>query len=177
MENIILGLLLLQSRTIYQLRKRINEGLNLMYSCSTGSIQAAIKKLLKSGYICVSEIAEKGKQKKLYTITDEGKTKFNAWVNGLIDSNTAKNPELAKIYFMGFAERENRVKSIENHIADLRKTCCELEKICKTGENMSAEMQENEIFFFQLQSAKYGYDFLQFNIEWYSRLLRLIGSN
>lgn len=177
MENIILGLLLLQSRTIYQLRKRINEGLNLMYSCSTGSIQAAIKKLLKSGYICVSEITEKGKQKKLYTITDEGKTKFNAWVNGLIDSNTAKNPELAKIYFMGFAERENRVKSIENHLADLRKTCSELERICKTGENMSAEMQENEIFFFQLQSAKYGYDFLQFNIEWYSRLLELIGSN
>ena len=39
MENIILGLLLLQSRTIYQLRKRINDGLNLMYSCSMGSIK------------------------------------------------------------------------------------------------------------------------------------------
>ena len=59
MDNIILGLLLLQSRTIYQLRKRINEGLSLMYSCSMGSIQAAIKKLLQSGYIKVSEIEEK----------------------------------------------------------------------------------------------------------------------
>ena len=61
MENIILGLLLLQSRTIYQLRKRINEGLNLMYSCSMGSIQAAIKKLLKNGYITSNEISENGK--------------------------------------------------------------------------------------------------------------------
>ncbi len=55
MENIILGLLLLQPRSIYQLRKRIEQGLNLMYSCSMGSIQAAIKKLLASGYIVVSE--------------------------------------------------------------------------------------------------------------------------
>lgn len=64
MENIILGLLLLQSRTIYQLRKRINDGLNLFYSCSMGSIQAAIKKLLRNGYISISEKIEKGKLKK-----------------------------------------------------------------------------------------------------------------
>ena len=48
MENIILGLLLLKNRTIYELRKRINDGLNLMYSCSTGSIQAAIKNYCKT---------------------------------------------------------------------------------------------------------------------------------
>ena len=87
MENIILGLLLLQSRTIYQLRKRINNGLNLMYSCSTGSIQAAIKKLLRSGYISVKEINENGKLKKLYSITADGKKQFDLWVNSPIDSN------------------------------------------------------------------------------------------
>ena len=117
MENIILGLLLLQSRTIYQLRKRINNGLNLMYSCSTGSIQAAIKKLLRSGYISVKEINENGKLKKLYSITADGKKQFDLWVNSPIDSNLSKNPELTKIYFMGFAEKESRIKLLENHIA------------------------------------------------------------
>lgn len=46
MDNIILGLLLLENRTIYQLRERIRKGMDLMYSSSMGSIQAAIKKLL-----------------------------------------------------------------------------------------------------------------------------------
>lgn len=64
MDNIILGLLLLQSRTIYQLRERIDKGLNLMYSSSTGSIQAAIKKLLNSGYIDFEETVENGRRKK-----------------------------------------------------------------------------------------------------------------
>ena len=172
MENIILGLLLLQARTIYQLRKRINDGLNLMYSCSTGSIQAAIKKLLKSGYIDVCEISENGKLKKLYTITDEGKKYFNTWVNSPIEKNAAKNPELAKIYFMSFSEKENRINLIEKHIEDLQKMYFELDKICKYGESMSTQLQENDILFYQLQTAIYGRDLMQFNIEWYSNFLK-----
>ena len=174
MENIILGLLLLQSRTIYQLRKRINEGLNLMYSCSTGSIQAAIKKLLNSGYICVSEMIENGKLKKLYNKTDEGKSYFNAWVNSPIEGDAPKNPELAKIYFMGFSDKCNRITLIENRIKDLQKMYCELDKICVEGDNMSKQLQNNDILFYQLQTAKYGRDLMKFNIEWYGRLLNSI---
>ena len=174
MENIILGLLLLQSRTIYQLRKRINEGLNLMYSCSTGSIQAAIKKLLKSGYIEVKEITESGKLKKLYSITDEGKICFNTWVNSPIDNNAAKNPELTKIYFMSFAEKKNRLSMIEKHIDELQNLYSQLDVICKNGEDTSKQLQGNEILFYQLQTAIYGRDLMQFNIEWYKNFLEYI---
>ncbi|MDE7164294.1 MAG: PadR family transcriptional regulator [Clostridiales bacterium] len=177
MEYIILGLLLLQSRTIYQLRKRINEGLNLMYSCSTGSIQAAIKKLLKSGYIRVDEIVENGKQKKLYSITEAGKTQFNAWVNSAIDNNAGKNPELAKVYFMGFSEKDNRIKLIQNHIHELQNALSTLENICEDGEDILADSQENDILFYQLQTAKYGRDLIRFNIDWYNKLLENIREN
>ena len=176
MENIILGLLLLQSRTIYQLRKRINEGLNLMYSCSTGSIQATLKKLLKCGYICVSEIAEGGKNKKLYSITEEGTKYFNSWINSPIDGKVSKNPELAKIYFMGFSQTGVRANLIENYLNELRKIHSELEKICAEGERMSTEFPENEILFYQLQTANYGRDLMKFNIEWYRNLLNNIRS-
>ena len=55
MDYIILGLLLLSRRTIYQLRERIEKGIDLMYSSSMGSIQAGIKKLLSSGLIDCEE--------------------------------------------------------------------------------------------------------------------------
>ncbi|MCI8369764.1 MAG: PadR family transcriptional regulator [Clostridia bacterium] len=177
MENVILGLLLLQSRTIYQLRKRINEGLHLMYSCSMGSIQAAIKKLLRHGHISFSEIYENGKLKKIYSITDIGKNYFVDWLSSPIDNDTVKNPELSKIYFLGFAEKETRIKLIENHIADLEKVCSDLEKICENGKICSSGMVNNDIFFYQLQTAIYGRDFVKFNIEWYNRLLNNLRSN
>lgn len=63
-DYIILGLLILSNRTIYQLRSRIDKGLNIMYSSSTGSIQAAIKKLLNNGYIDYRDIQDNGKKKK-----------------------------------------------------------------------------------------------------------------
>ncbi len=170
MDNIILGLLLLRARTIYQLRKRIESGLNLMYSCSTGSIQAAIKKLLNGGLIGVDETVENGKLKKVYHITEKGKAQFHSWVNGAIESHAVKNPELAKIYFMGFADKETRVKSIENYIVELEKMYSDLDKICSDGDEMFAASQENDVLFFQLQAAKYGRDFMRFNIDWYSRL-------
>ena len=81
MDYIIWGLLILSNRTIYQLRSRIDKGLNMMYSSSTGSIQAALKKLLNSGYIDYHEFQDNGKQKKEYCITEAGRQSFHQWVN------------------------------------------------------------------------------------------------
>lgn len=174
MEYVILGLLALQPRTIYQLRKRVNEGLNLAYSCSTGSIQAALKKLLNGGYIGVNGIEEDGKAKKLYSLTNMGKEYFYDWINGAFASDAPKNSELAKIYFMGFADRENRVKAIENHVADLQIILSSLQKILEDGERFSAEEKKNDILFFQLKTAEYGRDFIKFNIDWYDRFLKAV---
>ena len=43
MDHIILGLLLLSNRTIYQLHERIEKGLHMMYSSSMGSILSVVK--------------------------------------------------------------------------------------------------------------------------------------
>lgn len=171
MEYIILGLLLLQSRTIYQLRKRINAGLNLMYSCSMGSIQAAIKKLLKNEYITFQETNENGRLKKLYIITNNGKKYFNYWINSPFEKETTKNPELCKIYFMGFTEIKNRKSLIENHISYLKIIYSDLDKICQEGERNHLALK-NDIFFYQLQTAKYGRDLMLFNINWYTNILK-----
>ncbi len=173
MENIILGLLLLQARTIYQLKKRINDGLSLMYSCSTGSIQAAIKKLLKGGHISVAEVCENGKNKKLYSITTEGQKQFYAWLNSPIDCSSKG---LTKVYFMGLSEKQVQAKLIESYIHNLQKDYAQLDKICKEGEAMSIKLPENDVLFFQLQTAKYGRDLTHFNIVWFKRLLKNIRS-
>ena len=134
----------------------------------------SIKKLLKSGCTVFDEKIENGKVKKLYSITLEGKRQFDLWVNSSIDIGNAKNPELSKIYFMGLAEKETRIKLIEKHIDDLKIVYSDLEKICSEGDVLSNEMQENEIFYFQLQTAKYGRDLMKFNIKWYKKLLKNI---
>ncbi len=70
MENLILELLLLQRRTIYEIRKKLAANMDLLYSCSTGSIQAALRKLLVNGGVQINEVMEGGKTKKYYEITE-----------------------------------------------------------------------------------------------------------
>lgn len=171
MDNIILGLLLLSSKTIYQLRERIAKGLNLMYSSSMGSIQAAVKKLLNCGDIQYEETTEDGKYKKIYSITDSGKQHFFDWVNTPMSIQSSKNPELAKLYFMGFSAEENRRKILEEHISQLKEHYAALDIICKDGKNINIPDEFRDIGFYQLAAARYGRDFMRFNIEWYEKLL------
>lgn len=172
MNHLILGLLLLSSRTIYQLRERIAKGLNLMYSGSTGSIQAALKKLLRCGYIQYEEAVENGKYKKIYSITDIGRQHFFQWLNTPMSAQGSKNPELAKLYFLGFTEAERRREILENHISQLEEEYRALDAVCRKGESLSLPAGQRDIGFYQLAAARYGRDFMLFNINWYRQLLK-----
>ena len=171
MDTIILGLLLLQSRTIYQLRERIGKGLYLMYSSSMGSIQAAVKKLLCAGYISYEECVEKGKYKKIYVITQKGRQHFAEWVNAPMETQNMKNPELSKLYFMGYSEKENRSGSIETYLSGLREQHRLLCMICEEADGSGVPVEYQDVFHYQLVAARYGRDLMKFKIEWYEKLL------
>ena len=171
MDNIILGLLLLHSRTIYQLRERISQGLNLMYSSSMGSIQAAVKKLLNYDYISYEEVVENGKYKKVYSITESGKLYFFEWINSPLEIQNIRNPELAKIYFMGFSDKKNREANMEEYLSHLTKQYNALRIICEEADRINVPEEQKDIFFYQFETARYGRDFMKFNIEWYTNFL------
>lgn len=172
MDTLILGLLLLKSRTVYEIRLRIRSGLNTMYSDSMGSIQAAIKKLLRKGYIVYSENVESGKYKKIYSITDEGKAYFNNWINTPIAVAQNKNSELTKLYFMGLSDTALRLERIEKHIYELKKQKAILDNVYEQGKNMQVEEQFRELFKYQFLSAQFGIDLIQFEIDWYEKLAK-----
>ncbi|MDR1003054.1 MAG: PadR family transcriptional regulator [Oscillospiraceae bacterium] len=172
MDNIILGLLLMCNRTIYQLRERIDKGINLMYSNSMGSIQAAIKKLLNCRFIRYEEIVENGKYKKVYFITESGSHHFFEWINAPIEEQSPKSPELAKVYFMGFSDKKNRETSIREHLIFLNEKYTVLTAICEEAENIEVAEENKDILNYQFISALYGKELIKFNIDWFENLLR-----
>ena len=66
MDTIILGFLMIQASTIYELRQSIKNSLSTVSSDSTGSIQAALKKLLSKNMITFKERVDTGVNKKVY---------------------------------------------------------------------------------------------------------------
>ena len=134
MDKIILALLFLRSRTVYELKVKFAGDLGLLYSSSTGSIQAALKKLLAAGFICCSEAVESGRLKKIYEITDEGRAEFHRWINSPFDDGGNRNPELAKLYFMGLSDKDSRAERIRGRIAALKVYHESLQVVYKDGQ-------------------------------------------
>lgn len=172
MEYILLGLMMLKPRTVYEFRRCIGAGLNLMYSCSTGSIQAGLKKLMKEGNISCQETVDHNRKKKVYSVTDAGRAYFAAWVNDPMKAMGEKHPELAKLYFMGFSAPKLREENIRALLSELEENYAVLCAICSQGESMEVPPEAREILHYQLASARFGRDLMQFQIGWYREFLR-----
>lgn len=171
MDSLILGLLILKSRTIYEIKEKIKSGLNLMYSNSMGSIQAAIKKLLEKGFIECIECVESGKFKKQYSITEAGREYFEDWINTPMRASQNKNADLSKLYFMGLSDPKTRAERIGTYLQSLQKMYDSLEMIYNEGKKMTVNQDFTDILTYQLLSVKYGMDSILFNIEWYKKLI------
>jgi len=138
MEIIILGLLMIQRCTIYEMKKRIETTFSSISSNSTGSIQSAVKKLLSRGMIAYDEHVENGVNKKVYEITEAGKAYFVDRLSRPM-LYKEKNMELGKLFFMGFAPADSRAGLVDAYIAELRKEKSKLEEIhARTGDRDAA---------------------------------------
>lgn len=173
MDNLILGLLLLKSRTIYEIRKMLSSSsMQLLYSCSTGSIQAALKKLVANTYVTSEEVKEHGRKKKLYTITEAGRVHFEQWINTEFSIDSNRNPELTKFYFMGFSKEEFRKERLEKHIDNLRKAYECLCMVYEEGKKTVAPKEYEDVFRYQLLTVKYGIDSAAFQMEWFENIMK-----
>ncbi len=173
MNELILGLLLINNLTSYEIKKALKNGMSMIASDSMGAIHISIKKLLKSNYITVEECTNNGRLKKIYSITNEGRKYFELWVNSSIEVSSKRNSELRKLFFMAFSDEENRKLRIEKYIDDIKFEKYKLEQIKEHSINKLNKLPDEykEIAFFQMQTIQYGLDCLDFDIAWYQSLL------
>lgn len=116
MENIILSLLLIKSMTVYEMRTFIQQCLATICSDSLGSIQAAIKNLIRKNCILYREYTENSINKKEYNITDIGLAQFKEWIQIPMNLQKIRNMEEGKFFFLGMATKEVRIKSLNGYI-------------------------------------------------------------
>ena len=173
MEHVVLGLLMIQSLTLYGLNRAFKQGISLFYSASYGSLQAAVKNLLGKGWIVFEEEVAQGRNKKVYSITEPGRRAFYEWMLDDIPANKLEVTALSKVFFLGLVESEEQKRQIVQEI---------LNKV-EIVQNELSEMQQQisryevpdpyrEIFQYQMKTLDYGLQAHAFAREWFLALLR-----
>ena len=177
MEYLLLGLLILSPMTGYELQQFIKKNLALICSHSAGSVQTALSKLEKEGKVTASEILTGKRRKKKFFITDAGRSAFSGWVSQPMQAEKVKNMELARLFFAGLARPEERLVAIRNYIRQMKETCQILCAIREQFQYLNRRERPPgtdwpQVLRFQGYTIQYGIAAAEFEINWYSRLLR-----
>ena len=177
MEYLILGLLILTPMTGYELQQFIKQNLALICSHSAGSVQAALGKLVREGYVTAAETTEGRRRKKTYSITDTGRAAFSRWVAQPMQADRVKNMELARMFFLGLASPHSRTAAIRDYIRQMEETGALLRAIRERFRHVREPplppgQDWDTIFRFQGYTIEYGIAAAEFERDWYCRLLR-----
>lgn len=176
MEYLILGLLILSPMTGYELQQFIKKNLALICSHSAGSVQTALSKLEKSGKIMGSETSEGRRTKKIFAITDVGRSAFSDWIAQPMQADKVKNMELSRLFFAGLAKPEERFAAIRDYIRQMEETKSMLSAIRDCFNHIDKQKLPpgtdwQEVLRFQGYTIDYGIAAAEFEINWYRRLL------
>lgn len=118
MENFILGLLMINRFTAYEIHSVIKNNYEGICSPSIGNIQRALKKLHEKGFVSMEEVMDGKVVKKIFSITPVGRTNFMTWLNNPIDLLKAKNLEIGRLLLLGFLTKEQQLANIDIAIKD-----------------------------------------------------------
>lgn len=102
MRYVVLGLLIVAPRTIYQLNKQFQ--VLLFYQASLGSIRTALQALVRDGNATVTETIENGRLKKIYSPTERGIATFQEWMHSPISGSNLDTAMLSRLYFLGLID-------------------------------------------------------------------------
>lgn len=132
---VCLGVLSLGDATGYEIRKSFEEGpFQYFTDAGFGSIYPALRKLHDAGYVTLREQEQEGRpDKKVYSITAEGRKAFTAALSGTPAADKFRSDFLLAMFFERFLPQEMVAEIVDQRIAWYRDKISQLQN-CNPAE-------------------------------------------
>ncbi len=171
MEFVLLGLLGIQPMTIYDMNQSFKSGISLFYSASYGSIQNAVKKLIKKGFITFEERIDNGRNKKIYSITPGGQVAYREWMLAPPDLQKLETVALTKLHFLGTRTREDRIHILQGLIDAIEQVEDQLGGLHQQVSAIEVDPSYMDIYRYQVKTLEYGLMSHGAGKAWFEKLL------
>lgn len=162
-DMVILGLLSHENLTGYDIKKRIDGSIRFFWKGSFGSIYPALASLEESNLIRKEQSDEKasGRERIVYSITDEGRTCLMEWLRDSRTVNDMKYEMLLKIFFGSAVDNNVSIATIDNFEKEITE---DLTMLRFYKANLVRVLNERDHVFFYLT--------VSFGVETYEAYLR-----
>jgi DNA-binding PadR family transcriptional regulator len=127
-QSVLLGFLMKTSMTGYDLKKVFSMSFSYFSGLSYGSIYPALKKMEKQGLISKQlEIQDGAPNRKVYTITQAGKSAFLDALRSPLPFEMPKNTFLMKLFFFAYLPQDERRACAIRHLNSIEELRAQLE--------------------------------------------------
>ncbi|MFT4294330.1 MAG: helix-turn-helix transcriptional regulator [Micropruina sp.] len=176
MQFVILGLLLGGPLSLYEVHKRFASGISLFYSASFGSLQRALRTLAADGSVTVAEAPGDARGKKLYSVTDRGRTRWRTWMLEPIRAGVdAETTALAKIFLLGRLPASDR-RTVLDEIGSLaQRQTAGLRRLWDETGDLDAAGERRELLAYQRATLDYGLRAHRLMNDWLEELRDGVG--
>lgn len=127
-QSVLLGFLMKQSMTGYDLKKVFSLSFSFFSGLSYGSIYPALKKMEKQGLISKQvHIQDGAPNRKVYTITELGKSAFLNALRSQQAFELTKNTFMMKLFFFAYLPPEERRSCAMEQLISIQELQAQLE--------------------------------------------------
>lgn len=119
LKHSLLGLLILQPRTGYDLHKRIEQAPFLLESATLRRVYPTLKRMTEAGLVLFEVEPQEGKpDRKVYSVTPAGEAEFLAWLREPVPHDDySLQSTLAKFFFYGLLDKETLLARLDDALA------------------------------------------------------------
>lgn len=163
-QFIILGLLLRQSYSGYEILEIIKRSTHFFWHESDASIYPTLKRLAIEGKVS-SEIRASGKRKKeVFTITNSGREAFDKWFEMPPEHDQTRREFLLKLFFTEDSRQETMTHHFERYLKELKDTLKTFNNIEELLKNLPLEECPSKAF--RMDTLQNGLAHLELDIRW-----------
>ena len=167
MAHVILGLLLIQPQSLYDIVKAFETAVSLFYSASSGSIRRALETLLTRGLIEVEQVEPGARARKVYRVTDAGRQEFRDWMMGPVTGPDAEAAALPRLFFLGLLEPAERRDVLPRITARIEKDLAQLEALDERLDTEEVPEGFDDVAAYQRATLDYGIAGHRFALDWF----------
>lgn len=168
LEYIILGFLMYGEMSGYDLKQKMLESTSNFFDAGYGTIYPALKRMEARGSISSREVVDGGKYKKLYVITEPGKSDFINWLEQPVEFSKIKPDHLIKVFFFTFLPKEKAIEHLKAFIK-------EVESFLNVFAKYENQVKENYDIY-QFSTYLFGLGAYEYIVKWANNLLKQLNS-
>lgn len=167
----LLGMLAFESATGYDIKKAMQETTNHFWSESDGAIYPILKELLDDGLVsCTIENEESGRPRKVYSITTDGRSELEEWLELEPSIYRGRNELLLKVFFGEHTNPQSIIRHIEKFQTHVKEQLNLYEKFQKNSSTKKTDKKN----IYHLLALKAGILALKSKIQWCDEALTLL---